>query len=84
MTTDFNRFSFVSESLGDVFHFLVVLAKDDYVRTFNVREISGVQLVHVITDAQMTCMLDAMSAGDDELMLPTLRQLGRVEHTAAD
>jgi hypothetical protein len=84
MTTDFNRFSFVSESLGDVFDFLFILAEDHYVQTFDVREISGVQLVHVTTDAQMNCMLDAMFAGDDELMLPTLRQLGRVEHTAAD
>jgi len=84
MIAEVNRFSFVAESVWNVFDFMSELTDDHYVQAFEVREIAQVQLVRVATDARMNCMLEAMFATDDELMLQTLRQIGRVEDTGAE
>ncbi|MCG3773607.1 MAG: hypothetical protein JW395_0416 [Nitrospira sp.] len=84
MIAEVNRFSFVAESVWNVFDFMSELTDDHYVQAFEVREIAQVQLVRVTTDARMNCMLEAMFATDDELMLQTLRQIGRVEDTVAE
>ena len=79
MTTDLNTFSFVAESLGGVFDFLSSLTDDHHVQHVCIRDFSGIQLVHVTTDAHIDCVFDAMFATDDDLMLPSLRHLGRIE-----
>ena len=84
MIVELNRFSFVAESVWSVFDFMSELTDDHHVQAFEVREIAQVQLVRVTTDARMNCMLEAMFATDDELMLQTLRQIGWVEDTVAE
>ena len=84
MIVELNHFSFVAESVWSVFNFMSELADEHHVQAFDVREIAQVQLVHVTTNAHINCMLEAMFATHDELMLPTLRQIGRVEDTVAE
>jgi hypothetical protein len=79
MIAEVNRFSFVAESVWSVFNFMSELADEHHVQAFDVREIAQVQLVHVTTDAHIDCVFDAMFATDDDLMLPSLRHLGRIE-----
>ena len=79
MIVELNRFSFVAESVWSVFNFMSELADEHHVQAFDVREIAQVQLVHVTTDAHIDCVFDAMFATDDDLMLPSLRHLGRIE-----
>lgn len=81
MTVGFNQFLFVAESMRNAFATIANLADDHQVVDFDVRSIQDVQMVRLTTNAWLECVEEAMLDEDDQLMLPTLRQL-QPEHGA--
>jgi hypothetical protein len=79
MISDINTFTFVANSLGNVFDFLISLADGHHVEHICIRDFSGFQVVNVTTNAHIDCVFDAVCATDDDLMRETLRHYGLVE-----
>jgi hypothetical protein len=75
MIGEFSRYSFVAESVYSVFNAISNLADGHQIERVNVRSVRNFQMVWLTTNACRQCVVEAMSGEDDELMLPTLRQL---------
>lgn len=69
MISQLRTYAFVAESLGDVFDCLISLAGGYDIEQLCIREVAGLQVVHVTTTAGIDCISSAMA--DDEMMSPT-------------